>query len=98
MPPQNLRVFAVASSNPKALLFAGAFLPQFIDPALPKAPQFARLVAVFSVIETSCYFAYALGGKRLAASLARPDVGRAFDRVAGAIFLAFAAAVAIDKF
>ncbi len=88
--------FLVAASNPKALLFAAAFLPQFIDPALPRLPQFAWLVAVFAVIETSCYFAYAFGGKTLAAGLTRPGVRRWFDRATGTVFLAFAAAMLFE--
>ena len=30
----------VAASNPKAILFAAAFFPQFISPELPQMPQF----------------------------------------------------------
>ncbi len=39
----------VALSNPKVLLFLGAFLPQFLDPASPALPQLAVLAAVFVV-------------------------------------------------
>lgn len=85
----------VSLSNPKAILFAAAFLPQFVDPAREKAPQFAALVAMFCVIEVSCYFAYALGGRSAARLLARPGVRRWFDRGAGALFAAFAAAMAL---
>ena len=41
----------VCASNPKLLLFATAFLPQFVDAAEPAAPQFAILVATFAAIE-----------------------------------------------
>jgi threonine/homoserine/homoserine lactone efflux protein len=88
--------FLVAASNPKALLFAAAFLPQFIDPALPRLPQFAWLVSVFAVIETSCYFTYAFGGKTLAVGLTRSGVRRWFDRVTGTVFIAFAAAMLFE--
>jgi threonine/homoserine/homoserine lactone efflux protein len=88
--------FLVAASNPKALLFAGAFLPQFIDPARARAPQFAWLVGVFAAIEVSCYFAYALGGKQVSAALRRPGVRRGFDRVAGSAFILFAAAMIFE--
>lgn len=88
--------FLVAASNPKALLFAGAFLPQFIDPGRPRGAQFAWLVSVFAVIETSCYFTYAFGGKRLTAALRRPSVRRIFDRIIGTAFIGFAAALLIE--
>lgn len=39
--------FAVALSNPKVLLFLGAFFPQFIDPAAPAGGQLAILGVAF---------------------------------------------------
>ena len=38
---------AVSLSNPKVLLFLGAFLPQFIDPAQPPGPQLLVLAVLF---------------------------------------------------
>jgi threonine/homoserine/homoserine lactone efflux protein len=86
----------VSLSNPKAILFAAAFLPQFLDAGKPRGPQFAVLVALFAVIEVSCYFAYAGGGRRLSAALSRPDVRRNFDRAAGALFAGFAVMLALS--
>ena len=45
--------FLVAGSNPKAILFAAALLPQFINAAEPTLPQFGVLVVTFAVIEVS---------------------------------------------
>lgn len=84
----------VSLSNPKAILFAAAFLPQFLDPQRPRAPQFAVLVSLFAVIEVSCYMAYALGGRQAAALLADPARRRLFDRCAGTLFVGFALALA----
>lgn len=44
---------AVSLSNPKVLLFLGAFFPQFIDPANPAGPQLALLAVTF-VITIAC--------------------------------------------
>ncbi|MCF4098301.1 LysE family translocator [Maritalea mediterranea] len=53
-----LQGFLVTMANPKALLFLGAFLPQFINTAQPVAPQIMILglitVSFFATID-SCY-------------------------------------------
>ncbi len=85
--------FAIGISNPKLLLFAAAFLPQFIDRGSPQAPQFAILVATFAVVESFWYGVYAAGGRTLARSLTRPALRRAFDRMTGVIFIGFGLAL-----
>jgi threonine/homoserine/homoserine lactone efflux protein len=84
----------VAASNPKAILFAVAFLPQFINPQNAQLPQFAILLLTFAVIEVSWYFVYAVSGKRLSAYLERASVLRLFNRVTGGAFVGFAAMMA----
>lgn len=53
-----LQGFLVTMANPKALLFLGAFLPQFINTAQPIAPQIMMLglitISFFATID-SCY-------------------------------------------
>ncbi len=83
--------FAVCASNPKLILFAAAFLPQFVNPAEPSAPQFAILVATFAAIELFWLSVYALCGKSLAHHLARPNLRRTFNRLTGGIFIGFSA-------
>jgi threonine/homoserine/homoserine lactone efflux protein len=83
--------FLVAASNPKAILFAAAFFPQFINPDMAKLPQFAILLTTFTVIEVTWYFVYALSGKRLSLYLQRAAVMRAFNRLTGGVFIGFAA-------
>lgn len=84
----------VAASNPKALLFAAAFLPQFIHPAQPKLPQFAILLATFAVMEIGWYLIYAGSGQRLAHYLRRAAVLRTFNRLTGGVFMGFAVIMA----
>ena len=86
--------FLVAASNPKAILFAAAFFPQFINPGLAKLPQFAILLTTFSVIEVAWYFVYAVSGKRLSSYLQRANVMRMFNRLTGGVFIGFAALMA----
>ncbi|WP_297913648.1 LysE family translocator [Thiomonas sp.] len=87
--------FAVASSNPKAILFAAALLPQFIDPTARALPQFGALLGSFAVIELSWYMVYAGSGAQLGRWLRRAGVARAFARVTGTLFVGFGAAMAL---
>lgn len=88
--------FLVAASNPKAILFAAAFFPQFINPGVAKLPQFAILLLSFAVIEVGWYFVYALSGQRLSVYLQRSTVMRAFNRATGGVFVGFAALMALS--
>ncbi|MEP9359262.1 LysE family translocator [Sphingomonas sp. KR3-1] len=81
--------YAISISNPKALLFAAAFFPQFVSAAAPKPPQFAILVLTFAVIECFWYMVYALGGRGLARHLAKPALKKGFNRLTGTIFIGF---------
>lgn len=81
--------FLVGISNPKLLIFAAAFFPQFIEPAAPWLMQFALLVATFVVVELLFYLAYALGDRQLAEHLVRGVWRRRLNRASGAIFIGF---------
>jgi threonine/homoserine/homoserine lactone efflux protein len=88
------RGFLVAASNPKAILFAAAFLPQFIAPSAPRLPQFTILVVSFAFIEGGWYLAYAAGGKRIALYLRQASMLRLFNRLTGGAFVGFGALMA----
>ena len=57
---------AVSLSNPKVLLFLGAFFPQFIDPVSPAGPQLALLAVTFvlTIAAVDCAVASAAGSAR----------------------------------
>jgi len=57
------RCASVSLSNPKALLFFSAFLPQFVDPSLPQAPQYLVLATIFLSIDAVIMLAYASAGR-----------------------------------
>ncbi|OIQ90301.1 homoserine/homoserine lactone efflux protein [mine drainage metagenome] len=86
--------FLVASSNPKAILFAAALLPQFMSPTAHWLLQFVVLVGTFATIEVSWYFIYAGFGARLGTMLRGAKVARVFHRLTGGIFMGFGAAMA----
>jgi threonine/homoserine/homoserine lactone efflux protein len=76
----------VALSNPKAILFAAAFLPQFINTSQPQAGQWAILLSSFFIIEAGWQMAYAAGGARLGNWLQGPNRIKRFNQGCGAAF------------
>lgn len=81
-----LQGFLVQSSNPKALIYFVALLPQFVDPAVDLVPQIAILLATSAIIEFAV-----LGGYSWAALRSHRyfgDRGRGiFGRLAGAFMI-----------
>lgn len=79
--------FLVIWSNPKALLFYGAFLPQFVDLSRPTFPQIVVLGVIFMLVASMTDSLYALlaGQARHLLSSARV---RIVSRVSGAILMA----------
>lgn len=82
----------VALSNPKALLFYAAFLPQFMRPEAAYATQLALLGGTFLVVEIAYELLLAGLAVRVAPWLTRH--GRAFNRITGATFIGVGAALA----
>lgn len=83
----------IGASNPKLLLFATAFLPQFLNQNLPQLPQLVILVATFAAAEAFWYGVYALGGQSLAGYLTRPSLKKVYNRITGGVFIGFGAAL-----
>jgi homoserine/homoserine lactone efflux protein len=65
-----LRGFLISLTNPKTLLFYGAFFPQFLSPDAPFAPQVAVLSVTFFVIAAGLDSVWALLAGRLRGLLA----------------------------
>ena len=74
--------FLVILANPKALLFFGAFIPQFIDPQGPYVAQIALLGVTAMVIALVSDGAYAVLTGRAGALLSRKRV-RLVSRLSG---------------
>jgi len=84
-----------AVSNPKALLFYGAFMPQFIDPNRDLLIQFIVMATNFVVIEFLVEYLLALLAHRIRPALER--VGKKFNRVCGGMFVAMGIALPMTK-
>ncbi|BCH20516.1 LysE family translocator [Mesorhizobium sp. L-8-3] len=89
--------FLVAVSNPKTLIFFGAFFPQFIDPAGNYALQITAMgiaTLVFAAVTDSCYaLAAGRAGRALTASRMKllSRIGGGF-LIGGGLWLAFSRA------
>jgi threonine/homoserine/homoserine lactone efflux protein len=81
-----LQGIMVGASNPKALLFFAAFFPQFVDAALPWAPQFAVLALTFVAFEFTTLSICTLFAARIAPWLRQAGRARVFNRVSGSLF------------
>lgn len=84
-----------AISNPKALLFYGAFLPQFIDPKRELLGQFIVMASIFVVIEIAVEYLLALLAHRIRPWFER--AGKRFNRVCGGLFVAMGLALPLTR-
>ncbi|OLQ72818.1 lysine transporter LysE [Photobacterium proteolyticum] len=73
-----------AVSNPKVLLFFGAFLPQFINPEQALLPQFIIMAATFAVVEFTVEYLLARVAYKIRPWLERS--GKRFNQGCGGIF------------
>lgn len=90
-----VEAFFVNLTNPKALLFHGAFLPLFVSPAAPATPQLVLLAATFIVVAGVLDGCWVLFAARLQPVLAR--LGRWRNRITGGVLLTAAAALALVR-
>jgi homoserine/homoserine lactone efflux protein len=76
----------VALSNPKVLLFLGAFLPQFVDATRDPLPQLVTLAAIFwaTLIVTDFGYTYAIARARAAIDMRKLAV---MDGLAGCLLM-----------
>lgn len=84
----------VTALNPKSIAFFIAFVPQFITPAAPIAPQFVILVSTFVGLATLNALAYALAADRLRGAIRRPSVLAWLTRAGGGALIAMGALTA----
>ncbi len=88
--------FLVLLSNPKMLIFLGAFLPQFVVPTQPTFPQVMVLGLIFMAIAgaTDCVYAVVAGRARGLLSAVRV---RLVSRVSGVILMLGGVWLALQK-
>lgn len=88
------QAFVVTALNPKGIAFFVAFVPQFLDPSLPVAPQAALLVATFVGLAALNAAVYAALAGRVSGAVSRPGVRRWLNRAGGTVLVGAGAATA----
>jgi homoserine/homoserine lactone efflux protein len=86
----------VSLSNPKVLLFLGAFLPQFLDPARDPVWQLSVLAVLFVVVLVSVDVGYTLAVARARATFTKAKL-RVLDGAAGVLLLLGGLALAMVR-
>lgn len=76
----------VALSNPKLLLFFGAFIPQFVDTTQPATPQVLRLTLTFMVLAMMVDGGYAVLAGQAGRWVAGPR-RRLMSRISGLLLM-----------
>jgi threonine/homoserine/homoserine lactone efflux protein len=85
--------FLLATTNPKPILFFTALFPQFINAQAPLLPQFLVLTGIFMALSFITLIGYASIGARARTLLLRPRFAKWINRVVGAVFVSFGAAL-----
>ena len=84
-------------TNPKAIVFIGALVPQFVDTALPQMPQYLLIAATLCLTDLVVMSGYALAAARLARWLHDPVAIRLQNRAFGGLFMSAGALLAASS-
>ena len=84
-------------SNPKAILFFTALLPQFIDPTAPANPQFVMLGLISITVQGSILLSYAWLAEKGGHWLRESRFSRWLDRFAGSFLIGAGLKLAFTK-
>jgi homoserine/homoserine lactone efflux protein len=88
------RGFLVNISNPKALVFMLAILPQFIDTHLPLVPQYAIIMATMVSVDLIVMAGYTGLASKVLRALKTPKQQRRMNRTFAGLFVSAAAFLA----
>lgn len=88
------RGFLVNISNPKALVFMLAVLPQFIDPHLPLVPQYLIIAATMVCVDLIVMAGYTGLASKVLRVLKTPRQQRRMNRTFAGLFVSAAAFLA----
>lgn len=91
------RAFLITASNPKALIYVSALLPQFVDPAQPLVTQFSLLALSCALVQFLVFMLYVVLAARARNWLSQPQRAVWFNRFGGLTFFGFAIALGLSS-
>jgi len=91
------QAFFVTASNPKALIFVSALLPQFINTNEAFLTQTIILAITTAVIHFTIYMSYTILSSRTSLLLESDHNIRLFNKGSGLVFVAFAIALIFTR-
>lgn len=92
-----IQAIGIALSNPKAIVFLTALLPQFLHVEQPLLPQFSILMTTLMIFSFAFLMSYALLAHKAKFWLMQPHRIKIFGRVSGSIFVGFGALLATSS-
>ena len=92
-----LQGLLVNLTNPKAIIFIGALVPQFVDPAAEQLPQYLLIAVTLCLTDIAVMSCYALAAARLGRWLHDPKMLRTQNRLFGSLFVSAGALLAISS-
>lgn len=92
-----LRGFVVNASNPKAIVFILAVLPQFLDPARPLLAQYLAMASTMIAVDLVVMAGYTGLAARVLRLLATPRQQRLLNRTFAGLFVAAAGLLSLVR-
>ena len=92
-----LQGLLVNLTNPKAIIFIGALVPQFIDPGRSQVEQYLLIAATLCLTDIVVMSAYALAAGRLGSWLHDPKAIRLQNRAFGGLFISAGTLLALSS-
>ena len=89
--------FLVTVTNPKALVFVSALLPQFINTSEALLPQIMVLSLTTALIHFTIYQSYAVLSSRANHLLESPKRRGIFNKISGVTFVSFGVALGLSE-
>jgi homoserine/homoserine lactone efflux protein len=84
-------------TNPKAIIFIAALVPQFVHPGQPQVPQYLLIAATLCLTDLTVMSGYALAAAHLGRWLHDPIAIRRQNRFFGGLFVSAGALLAISS-